>query len=249
MATIGSDTFARANQSGWGTASDGQAWFQLAGVLTAAIASNTGTVTNDPNHDNWFALGTKTQIDTDCLVRFKLQDKSHDIPGLMFRSNGASTANTTNAYRIVYNGTTLGLRRINNGSSTTLGTNFAFTVNNGSLYWIRGRIVGSTFMARIWADGSTEPTTWGVTATDGSPLLAAGRFGIYAIINTSTTDIMSFDSFTATDTLAAQGSQGSDFAQGRLTSLIQPINFGMAPPVLPGVHRPAPYGGIMRIKR
>src|SRR6266581_3184236 len=201
MAIIGQDTFNRPDQSGWGISSGGQTWAQLVGAQTLAIASGEGTATSGINVDNWLACGSFAQADTEILFRFKYTDSANDVPGAMFRHNGASTAGATNAYRVVYNGVSLGIRRVNLGTATTLGTNFTFSVSNNTFYWIRANIIGSTLQSRIWKDGNAEPNTWQVAATDTTPLSAAGYYGLYSIINTTSTDVISFDSFTATNTL------------------------------------------------
>src|SRR6266705_152262 len=201
MAIIGQDTFNRPDQSGWGISSGGQTWAQLVGAQTLAIASGDGTATSGIYVDNWLACGSFAQADTEILFRFKYTDSANDVPGAMFRHNGASTAGATNAYRVVYNGVSLGIRRVNLGTATTLGTNFTFSVSNNTFYWIRANIIGSTLQSRIWKDGNAEPNTWQVAATDTTPLSAAGYYGLYSIINTTSTDVISFDSFTATNTL------------------------------------------------
>src|SRR5260221_297805 len=193
MTVLGHDTFSRANQSGWGTASDTQVWVQLSGAETLAIASNEGTATGNIGVDNWLALGTTTAADQECRVRFKFTNQTNDVPGVMLRSTAATTA-----YRVRNNGGLLGIRRVNAGVSTTVGTDVSFAISNNTFYWIRAQIIGSTINARMWADGNAEPSTWTLKATDTTPISGAGRFGLYSVINTTATDVNTFDSFTAT---------------------------------------------------
>src|SRR6266704_2417255 len=203
MATIGQDTFIRANQSGWGTASDTQVWAHTAGTSTAAIASNEGTLTGVLNANDVMTLGPKTQADTDCLVRVKVTD-TNIVPGVVFRCDSPGTT----YYRVKNNGNLLGVTRVNAGTGTAIGTAVSATFNANTFYWLHARIVGSTITANWWADGGSEPGGWMYTATDSTPISGAGKFGLYAnnsgAVSAAT---VSFDSFTATDTLIASASQ------------------------------------------
>src|SRR5260221_702393 len=218
MAVIGDDNFVRADQSGWGTASDGQTWVQLSGAETLAIATNEGTATGNIGVDNWLALGTNTYADQECLVRFKFTNQTNDVPGIMLRSTGATTA-----YRVRNNGGSLGIRRVNSGVSTTVGVDVSFAISNNTFYWMRAQIIGSTIKARMWADGNAEPSTWNETATDGTPISGAGRFGLYSVINTTATDVNTFDSFSANDTVVAAPSTYPRFIPRALGATIIPV--------------------------
>src|SRR5260221_13452930 len=155
MAIIGTDTFIRADQSGWGSASDGQTWVQLSGAETLAIATNEGTATGNIGVDNWLALGTNTYADQEVLVRFKFTNQTNDVPGIMLRSTAATTA-----YRVRNNGGSLDIRRVHSCVSTKVGVDVTFSISNNTFYWMRARIVGSTISVRMWADGNAEPGTW-----------------------------------------------------------------------------------------
>src|SRR5258708_7468422 len=64
------DTFTRANQSGWGTASDGtDVWKQIVGSATFSVASNKGVVSTLAG-TNLTLLGTGVLANGDLLVRF-----------------------------------------------------------------------------------------------------------------------------------------------------------------------------------
>jgi len=207
MAIIGTDTFIRADQSGWGSASDGQTWVQLSGAETLAIATNEGTATGNIGVDNWLALGTNTYADQEVLVRFKFTNQTNDVPGYRVRNNGGS----------------LGIRRVNSGVSTTVGVDTTFSISNNTFYWMRARIVGSTISVRMWADGNAEPGTWNETATDGTPITGPGRFGLYSVINTTSIDVNTFDSFSANDTVVAAPSTYPRFIPRALGATIIPV--------------------------
>jgi predicted phosphodiesterase len=68
-----------------------------------------------------------------------------------------------NAVRIGwYNGTTF----------TQLGV-INMTIDPNVWYWVRFRAVGTAIKCRVWADGSSEPGTWGLEVTDGNVTAAA----------------------------------------------------------------------------
>src|SRR5260221_14548664 len=134
MTVLGRDTFTRANQSGWGTASDTQTWVQLSGAETLAIASNDGTATGNIGVDNWLALGTTTAADQECRVRCKFTNQTNDVPGVMLRSTPATTA-----YRVRNTGGVARVRRRNASASTTTATDVSFAISDHTLYWLRAQ--------------------------------------------------------------------------------------------------------------
>src|SRR5258708_877432 len=138
MAIIGQDTFARADQSGWGSASDGQTWSQHQGTMTLAVASNEGTATGQTATDNVLLLRNKLQYATSVLVLLRFS--ASDVPGVGLRSEAAGGP----FYRIRKNAGTLGMRRIPAGASTAIGTDAGATMTAGTFYWMRGVATGNT---------------------------------------------------------------------------------------------------------
>src|SRR5437879_12044727 len=84
--TIAQDTAIRANQSGWGTASDGEVWALKSGSGTLAIASNEMTCTNaSATGSNMMVLGAAKIVNGDLYTRFEMSGASTDIAGFMVR--------------------------------------------------------------------------------------------------------------------------------------------------------------------
>jgi hypothetical protein len=54
----------------------------------------------------------------------------------------------------------------------------ASTGGAGSTWWIRLKVQGTTVQARFWRDGTAEPATWRITATDTQ--WASGTVGVGA---------------------------------------------------------------------
>jgi hypothetical protein len=70
------------------------------------------------------------------------------------------------------------------GTSTTTDTaGGALTAN--AWYWSRVRINGSTITQKMWADGTTEPTTWAQTITDTS-VTGVGWAGVFITVLAAT---------------------------------------------------------------
>lgn len=188
MTVLGKDTFQRANQAGWGTASDGQTWAHARGAATWNIVSNEGAVNSNSGTFNVFTLGSQTPKDAEILVRVT------PATTINYFGLAARYADTTHFYYAdINNGTTAEIGRENAGFSTLAST--AFSYSAGTAYWIRFRLVGTGLFMRVWADGSAEPSTWTVSATDAT--FTSGQFGIAS--DTASASNSLFDSFYVVD--------------------------------------------------
>jgi hypothetical protein len=188
MTAIGTDTFQRANQSGWGTASDGQTWQHISGNATAAISNNTGTLTANTTHDFW-ALGAEYG---DMCVTCEVQITGGGDAGIAVRS----TSNT-NIYRLnVSSGGNPNLTKYVGGTQTSIASDPSLTYTLGSWVYLKMQIVGSQIMTKAWADGTAEPSTWGIVVTDTS-ITGVGYAGVNAYVPGS--DVAAFRYFRAVD--------------------------------------------------
>ncbi len=185
--TLGQDTFQRANQTFWGTASDGQTWAGGANSLNVfSIVNNAGQVANGTTSYN--ALLGPTATNAEVVFSGSLSSFTGSNLGAVLRWKNGS-----NWYRAYFNGSNLFIQKKVAGVTTTLGK-AAFTATTGLLYTVDFKIVGTTLSANIWQTGSTEPTGWMVTVTDSS--LASGNCGLRIQEQTGTTATIS--SFLAT---------------------------------------------------
>lgn len=203
MTTLSTDTFIRANQSGWGVASDGETWAQPRGSSALSIVSNEGVCTFGSSATSCMALGTQTPGNCEVLVRCTQSNTSdsmgaclHFIDSNNFYSVGMAYVSAGNFY----------IRKDRAGAFSTVGTPVAFTTVTGTFYWIRARITGSagnwTISGKIWQSGTSEPGSWLVTATDNSSTNDAGKYGISSAPFT-TGNATKFDSLTVTDASVA----------------------------------------------
>ena len=185
MTTLATDTFIRADQSGWGTASDGDT-YTTSGTSTLAIASNEGTVTGGT--DEYMLIGSGTSAPVNVLVRCCTDTNAANM-GLVGRY-----ASSTTLYRCFLHNQTLNLEKIVSGSGTSLATT-GFSYGANQFCWIRLICQGTTISADCWVDGGSEPGSPQISVTD-SAISAAGSYGMHALNGSGTTK---FDSLTVTD--------------------------------------------------
>ncbi len=140
-APLGNDTMVRANQSGWGTAFDGQTWHMV--------------------------LGSTTAGDQDATVRFMLSTSTINA-GFELRYQ-----DTNDFYRCSTSVGTVTLTKASAGIRVTLANvNFSPALSTGVFYRMRFRVTGDgtaapvNLQAKVWQDGTTEPTSWTITAQD-----------------------------------------------------------------------------------
>ena len=69
--------------------------------------------------------------------------------------------------------------RSTRGAASPVSASATVTLTANTAYWIRFRVQGNVLAARIWKDGTVEPTTWDVSVTDTS-ITGPGSAGIRA---------------------------------------------------------------------
>jgi hypothetical protein len=157
--TLAQDSFQRANQALWGTASDGQTWGADANTSSVfSMVNNTGQVSNGTTTYNAM-LGPKV-ANAEVLFSGSMSSYSNANLGAVLR-----WTDTNDWYKAYINGTTLVVQKKVSGSTTIIGST-PFTASAGTSYSLRFRIVGTTLYARVWQTGMAEPNTWQITVTD-----------------------------------------------------------------------------------
>ena len=190
MTILAQDTFVRANQTGFGTASDGQVWARVRGAMAWAITSDEGTCNSAGGTFNIFQPGAKTSAPVEVLVRVTPADTTSNT-GCIGRYVDANDF----YYGVLNAGSAVIGKDVAGGFSTLASATFSYSA--GTAYWLRFRLVSTNLYFKAWQDGATEPGTWTVTATDSS--LASGGFGLGCDSSSGTNT--QFDSLTVTDTL------------------------------------------------
>ncbi len=155
------DSFQRADQSAWGTASDGHRWQADAtdGAIFS-IANHQGRIANGKGAYNAILGPTFSAGEvffTGSISRFQQANL-----GAVLRWVDAN-----DWYKAYIDGSQLVLLKSNGGMSTRLAA-VAFVARAGGTYSLRFRISGDLLQARAWPAGSPEPARWMVSAHDTS---------------------------------------------------------------------------------
>lgn len=190
MTTLASDTFVRANQSGWGTASDGDTYtHDGTAPCTLAISSNEGTcVGGGIGIGDYLLIGTGTSAPVNVLVRCATDTNAANM-GVVGRYQGSETG-----YIAFLHNQTFNLDSVLTDTHTNL-ANTAFSYGANAFCWIRLICQGTTISASVWLDGNSEPGTPTLSVTN-STITAAGKYGPYSANGGGTSQ---FDHLTVTD--------------------------------------------------
>ncbi len=181
---LGQDTFQRANQSFWGTASDGQTWGGDANMLTNfSITSNAGVFANSTT-SNSAVLGPAA-TNAEVVMSGSISDFTNNNFGPVVRWSDGN-----NWYKAFIDGNSLYIQKKVNGTTTILKA-VPFTASAGTSYTLHFSVSGSTLSANVWSSSGTEPSGWMASVTDSS--LTSGQCGIRLLSqNGATTTITSF---------------------------------------------------------
>ena len=89
-------------------------------------------------------------------------------------------------------------------TATQLAGDTTLSLTVGNWYWVRFRINGSAYKAKVWADGDSEPGTWNIESTD-STYSTAGSVGLCKGANTISHEWSMFGVGTNGDTAPTSG--------------------------------------------
>src|SRR2546430_262232 len=109
-------------------------------------------------------------------------------PGLLLRYTDSN-----NFIKLDVSSGTLRIRKRIAAANTDVVTT-SVTMNTGTQYWFRLNVSGTTYSAKFWQDGTTEPTSYMISGTASDAVLASGLWGLYGSPTTSST--IDFDNFT-----------------------------------------------------
>ncbi len=175
--TLAQDTFRRANQTYWGTASDGQIWGGDANSSNVfSIASNTGQLAN--GYNTYSAVLGPTATNAQVLFSGSISSFNATNIGAVLRWTDGN-----NWYKGYIDGANLVIQKKVNGSPTILNET-AFAAQAGISYTLRFSVFGSTLSAKVWQTGSSEPGNWMVTATDST--FQSGQCGLRILVQNAT---------------------------------------------------------------
>lgn len=187
-----SDTFTRTESSSWGSADTGQAWTVVGSAADYSVGSGVGVMTLPSTGIAHLALTAAPAADVDVYVDVAtsvLATGASLLGGPLVRAT-----DNNNHYMARIEFTTaaailLTLRKRAGGTETVLATyTTTFTHVAGTFYRVRIQAAGTTVRAKIWELTSVEPSSWNVTATDGSISIAA-NVGVRCFSNTGNTNV------------------------------------------------------------
>lgn len=191
VTALGQDTFQRANQTGWGTSSDGHVWNNNVGSGTISITSDEGVISTTSGNDVDIQFDSVSAADVDLYVRFAINN-SADVAGIEGRYSAPGAVVT--CYKFLYYSGQVHINKSVAGSNTNL-TNAGSAITVAAFYWFRFQIQGTTLSGKIWQDGTAEPVSWTTTTTDSS-ISSSG--GLALLANSSSGSGVQFDHFQAT---------------------------------------------------
>lgn len=171
------DSFNRVNQTGFGTSSSGNTYTEI-GTGTASISSNEGVIVSSGSDTN-MEMNNTSFSDVDMVCRISINN-SGDTVGIQTRFSGTTLANIS-CYKLLYYSAGIHINKEVSGTITNL-VNASFTMNPGTFYWFRLLTQGTNVMAKVWQDGTNEPSAWQLSTTDSS---VAGPGAIAVIGNTA----------------------------------------------------------------
>jgi streptogramin lyase len=181
---LGTDTFQRANQTRWGTASDGQTWGGDANTSSVfAIKGNAGIVINTSGNSYGAVLGPAA-ADAEVYATGSLSSFTNSNFGDVLRWTDGN-----DWYKAYLDGQSLVVQKKVAGVTTIL-AHVPFAATAGVRYVIHFRVLGSTLTANAWAATGSEPAGWMVTAIDTS--LTSGQAGLRFLTQTGTATITAF---------------------------------------------------------
>lgn len=144
--------------------------------LTGALGGRTAQAVHAANARSLLSMDVIDGVaDLELLGKARHSSASGYHFGLLARCSGAAGSET--GYYAQVDGDTLYLGRYNAGVATSLANVTAGVVAN-TFYWIRFRLTGDLLHAKIWEDGTDEPTAWTLSHTDAAPILTGGWNGL-----------------------------------------------------------------------
>lgn len=136
----------------------------------------------------------------------------------LVRGAGTSLATLT-GYKIGWSSTNIRIARHNGDGTITAVASGTRTQAADTWYWFRFRANGTSLRLRVWQDGSAEPSTWDLDATDAT-YNTAGFAGLMSIDLVREVYTRPFGAGTNGDTAPASAGGGFKAAWARQRSAI-----------------------------
>lgn len=184
---LAQDSFKRANQVFWGTATDGRQWIGDANSIEVfSIVGNAGQIDHAKGTFNAI-LGPAT---TNAEVVFSGTVNQFAAGAAVNMGAVLRWTDNNNWYKALINGSNLQILRHVNGTTTSLGS-VPFTASGGVSYTLRFRAIGAVLFVKAWQSNQPEPNAWMLTVMD--TMLSKGSGGLrFLVQNGSVIRVTSF---------------------------------------------------------
>ena len=184
---LAKDTFQRAAQTFWGSASDGRLWAGDANsVEVFSIVTGAGQIDHAQGAFNAI-LGA---LNTNAEVLISASVNQFAAGGKVNVGAALRWTDANNWYKALIDGTKLQILSRVNGVTTSLAS-MPFQTNGGVTYNLRFRVIGANLFARAWQSGQPEPATWMLTVANTA--LTQGMGGVRVLVqNTTVIRVTSF---------------------------------------------------------
>jgi hypothetical protein len=172
---LAQDDFERADQYGWGTASDGSLW--AGDANRSAVFSIQGDAGQIQGGSGFF----------DALLGVQRVNEEVDVTATVSRFDATNInlgtvlhwVDAGNYYKAYIDGTNLILIKSIRGTKTRLAA-LPFPAQAGVSYTLRFRIIGFQLEVSAWQTSAPAPATWLLVASDES--IASGLGGLRALV-------------------------------------------------------------------
>jgi hypothetical protein len=178
---LAQDTFQRADQTLWGTASDGRAWGGDANTSPAfSIINGTGQIANTAGMLEALAGPVVGNVDVEVSVT---ANQFADDVDTMNIGAALRWRDTNDWYKALIDGNNFSIDRAVNGNTVIIDT-MPFAAQGGTAYTIRFEAIGTTLQAKVWPSDQTEPPNWMLVISDAT--FAQGQAGVRVVMQDTT---------------------------------------------------------------
>lgn len=185
---MATDNFIRANQSGWGTASNGSAWSSV-GPGTPSINNNSGVLLSAGQDTHLQLVSSLSASDMGVFCQIAINNAG-DIAGVETRF--LPGGGLTTSYKLLFYGAAVHLNKGVNGANAQF-TTVAFTMLTGVFYNFKLLTIGNNLYGKVWLATDPEPGSFTTTFTDSA---VPGPGGMAVLANTAGTGVQ-FKNFCA----------------------------------------------------
>ncbi len=177
---LAKDTFKRATQVFWGSASDGRLWAGDANSIEVfSIVAGAGQVDHAQGAFN-AVLGP---LNTNAEVLISASVNQFAAGGKVNVGAALRWMDDNNWYKALIDGTRLQILSRVNGVTTSLAS-VPFQAKGGVNYTLRFRVLGANLFARAWQSGQPEPAGWMLTVANTA--LTQGMGGVRVLVQNAT---------------------------------------------------------------